>query len=497
MSKYDDIESAFRDKFDNDSISEQGWNMPRDEVWDKIEGDLSKEKDSRFGVPVFILLAALLFSLIGIGYVIHQNNELTKKVNDIKIELENCNTSTEKDVVGFSANTNQDKTESSLGTVNAELPKEKSTKNAVSNHPNTRNSELHNRFTHTKNINEYNITQISQQATESPESYRVGNTILSMSDNILNNRESKNIVVEPTELNIENRSENQILPLILNTVYPSSEQGNLLYPMTPQIPALLNSNSLNSFVTISGGIMGSHLIKNGKQSSALTEIIDKEYARLGAVLSLNYTSKISKRLSLSGGLNLTDQEFVTEYNLTLPYNTGEEIVENGTGHIDFEHSLPTAFGNTNTELRLRRSNTDQSLEEKNVDIDFNTKHRFVTLSAPLSIDYLTHDLQSGFYIGMDVVPSYIIFASAGIASVVSHHNKIESVNNASSSNYTDLKKINLALGGHVGYRYPVTQKSGLDFSARYLRNVDSYFSSGSFTSRSQGVQLSAGYYFRF
>jgi hypothetical protein len=251
-----------------------------------------------------------------------------------------------------------------------------------------------------------------------------------------------------------------------------------------------------SFVSISGGIMGSNLIKKGNQTSALTELIDREYAKLGSIVEVKYTTAISEKLSLSAGLGLLNQEFITGYNITLPYQLGDEIVENGIGHIDFEHSLPTSFGNTDTELRLRRVNADEQFEDENVNIDFDTKHRFLSLNSPLSIDYLSTSLHLGFYFGVDFVPSYIISSRSGISSVVSQHNKIESVNNTSTSDYNDLKKINLALGGHIGYRYPITKNSGLEVSAKYLRNLNSYFSTDSFSSQSQGVQFTAGYFFR-
>ena len=45
MSNNDNIEKAFQERFEHDSVIDQSWNNPSESIWDKIESDLDlKEK---------------------------------------------------------------------------------------------------------------------------------------------------------------------------------------------------------------------------------------------------------------------------------------------------------------------------------------------------------------------------------------------------------------------------------------------------------------------
>ncbi len=495
MSNSDNIERAFQDKFDSDSVSDQGWNKPRDIVWDKIEQDLIKRDKNRFGLPFFLLLAGLLISLVGLGYVLDQNNNLTKQIDEIRIDLETCANKNnieptkpiqnEGNLVTASSTDSEDEMlilnqkKDDLKIIKSSVSAAKKVKRKIAQ---KQELNIQNKF-----INNVSPTYL----TAAKNSYK---------DKIKNSVKTNETSVSKTAAKGSNKikRENQILSSIAQReIVLKMERARVRYPNVADFVSTNDNIEPLSLISITGGIMGSKLVNKGNQVSALSEFIDDEYAKLGSVVEVKYTTAVAKKWSLSGGLGLANQEYVTEYDLTLPYAAVDEVIENGIGYIDFEHSLPTSFGNTNTELRLRRADTNQSIEEESVKIDFDTKHRFLSLTAPISIDYLGSDLHSGFFVGLDFIPSYILSARSGISSVLSRHSEIESVNNESKSDYDELEKFNVALGIHAGYRYALSQKSGLEFGASYLQNVNSYFSSQSFSSRSHGIQLSAGYFFRF
>lgn len=488
MSNNDNIEGTFRDSFNPDNITNQGWNEPSDNVWGKIEDDLVKRNRSFFGFPFFMLASGLLILLMGVGYLMNQNNNLAKQVNEIKLELENCGSQNrdKKNIVLPQAKRQSLEVFSSLG----DFDKSKITETVAIQ---TEETEI------TKNIKSVNDAEKLNSTLETI--FQPNEIVPAGSLESLFNYDG---ILQPNEISkvdkvVAINNGRQILfleELHQQESYLISRKLNITI-LQPNVAAPITDIKPKYFVSLSGGIIGSSLVSKGSQATALVELIDREYAKLGSIIEVKYTSAISKKWSLGAGLGLSNQEFITEYDISLPYQVGDERIENGSGYIDFEHSLPTSFGNMDTELRLRRPNADLPLEEKNVNIDFDIKHRFLKLTAPLSIDYLGKDLISGFYFGLDLVPSYIISARSGISSVVSQHSKIESVNNGSTSDYNDLQKVNLALGSHLGYRYPITLKSGLEFNVKYLRNLNSYFSSDSFSSQSHGLQFSGGYFFRF
>lgn len=488
MSNNDNIEGTFRDNFNTDNLSNEGWNVPSDMVWDRIENDLGKRDKPLLRYLLPILASGLFFLFGGMGYLMYQNNNLANHVNDVLFELENCgNQSSDKQ------NINPPNVQSHSKEIIISLDEISKSKIVEIGSTQFEDTELE------KYIEPINVAE----KLNSKQRY------INQSSEIVPDGIFKNLINDNGVSKIDEFSKgykwitiNKKRHLYFLEKLPQKESylisGTSYMPfLQPDIIFSIADIPPDFFVSISAGIIGSSLISKGSQMTALTELIDREYAKLGSIIDVKYTSMISGKWSASGGIGLSRQQFITEYDITLPYKIGEEIRENGIGHIDFEHSLPTSFGCTDTELRLRRSNTDLPLEEENVNIDFDTKHRFLSLLAPISIDYIVLELNSGFNIGLDFIPSYIISANSGISSVVSQHSRIESVNNDSSSNYSELQKINLALGGHVGYRYPITKSSGLEFNAKYTRNLKSYFSSDSFSSQSSGVQLSAGYFFRF
>jgi len=492
MSNKKYIEDSFREKFDENSITNQGWNEPSDMVWEGIKSEITTEENPRLGYPIYMLLSGLLISLIGFGYVLNQNNKLNNKIHDIQIELLNCGNNNEE--------INQEPTVKSQSievgslispqTINESAPLNNTTKKVK------KSDDIPKDVSYEVNKKQVKVASQNSLHSDLKNPNHLNNTFQTDRYNVSEISVSKSVnnilpsdKTERELINIKHLTYNDHLSLDIENRKIITPQNAINTPVTKM--------TSKSFVSISGGLLGNKLLVSGNQATALSELIDKEFADQGYSLELNYTTQINPRWSVSAGFGASYQRFITEYDITLPYEVGQEIVENGTGFIDFEHSLPTSFGFTDTQLRLRRSDADAPLEETNVNIDFDTKHELISLIAPISVDYLFADLSDGFYIGVDIVPSYIVSARSGISSVISHHSEVQSVNNDSVSEYKSLQKLNLGLGGHLGYRYAVSENNGLELGIRYLRNLGSYFETDTFSSKNHGLHLNAGYYFRF
>lgn len=492
MSNNDNIEQNFRDAFDPESISNQGWNDPSDSVWAKINSDLSEKEPSKFGYGFFILLTGLLLSLLSVGYLIYQNNNLNDQLEGITIELENCSYNASADNIHSPKSTIQRPRSISDKDVTAPL-----IDNAVTGALSTKTSKKTNRSKHDSSKNKKEIN--SSLSVLKNEAYIKPQQLLSAYTSESYNTPKSRIYNVPTttkpEIPLSTNSLININPLV-SPILILNESSEIDLPSIKIIEST-KARTPRSIITISGGMSNSMLRTNGSHNTVASELIDQEYANLGSLLEAKYTTSVSDRWSLSACLGISHQSYVTEYDISLPYEISKEIIENGAGHIDFEHSLPTSFGNTDTQLTLLRSSADQPLNETIVDIDFDTKHQFLSLQAPMSVDYIIQDISSGFFVGVDLIPSYILSAKSGISSVVSNHSDIESVNNSSTSAYESLQRLNLAVGGHIGYRLPITEQSGVELSGRYTRNINSHFTTDNFNSQSHGVQFSAGYFFRF
>ena len=237
------------------------------------------------------------------------------------------------------------------------------------------------------------------------------------------------------------------------------------------------------------------LNSKGNQETALSELIDKEYGNCGIGIDVVYNTPISSSFDFSLGFGLESFNFSTEYDIQLPYKIEDEMTNGGVGYIDFEHSLPTAFGNTDTSLRLSRARTSDILDEPSVDLDFNTNHNFIVLSLPLGLSYKFNQKRSFFTLGLKVRPIYILNAHSSIRSVFSYHSAIDAVNNVSTSSYEDLRKLNVGVGFDLGYNLFLSERSGLNFNVGVQDYLLDFYSVGDFSSSVRKINMGMGFFY--
>ncbi|MDF1694324.1 MAG: outer membrane beta-barrel protein [Saprospiraceae bacterium] len=469
MNNKEDIEKYINQKFDPGSIKNEGWNDPSDKVWENVEQELFAKKRSRFGFIPFVLINFLLVSLLFTGYLYFQNADLKKEIVELK---------SSENLKVLPSTTKETKVPQSV---------------------NQSNSIKLLESTSSISTNDVNQNPILSFPPKKYSNY----TKLKNQDFVLNNRGKVEKINSETNgrskeqslaSNVETdvRKIQKTLPNLNSKLKPLVFRRNriILYPINTKDEQTTKPKPYFAVLPIvSQGILNT----NGVQTSALTELIDKEYGNFGVGLDIIFSQPISNSFDFSVGLGIESTSYTTEYDITLPYDVSQEIIEGNLGYIDFAHSLPTAFGNTETELRLSRTRNSLQLEESNVNLDFNTNHKFFSVSIPIGLNYRLGNEKSFFNFGLVARPQYISFASSSIRFVQSNHSEIDAVNNTSFSSYSDINRFNVSIGLQAGYNFSITNKSGLFFNITAQGQLINMYSANNYSTTAQRLGVTVGY----
>jgi len=485
MRKHDDIEKAFKEQFDNPD--DQGWNVPADDVWGKIDASLGSatKKKSRYGILILCSFVMILgLSIVGYqiiyvdtpeystnqvqsqekemfsGQTNFVNNEQTRKV---KVSRENVQLS-EVQVLQKSSNSAQ-------RLANVSIP----TRSEITTAPSVYRTEVN--LTDQRFIGNESIDQNQGRTSVSPAS-------------------SLNTILADESALIDTRKINDAIGLNTISSFVTNMQAvELITPETIEYETPEKAEEVRKqAIHIATSVAAPNLYERGSQTSSLSELIGREYAESQIGLSISYEMDIDHKWSISTGVAVSRQSYITEYDLALPYDPSLEVSDGSSAHIDFNHSLPTTFGQTETSLRLLRSDAQDPLLDETVVLDFNTRHKLTSIAIPTSIAYR---FSRNISTGLSASPQYIVAAESSISSVVSYHSQINSVRNSSNSDFDQLNRFNLGVGAFVNFDFPISGNHGLRASLFANTNLFSHFSTDDYNARSQSAGGTVGYYFQF
>lgn len=466
-----DNKKSIGDRFDGSSIKNEGWNMPNESVWRKIEKDLYADKKTRYGFTFLVMITLLLLLIALSGYLYIQNKQLQDALQNSTFVIQD----------------DLNKTRQSKKLIVKNDEPEVSSNFALHQ---TSDEILESKTDKSSSALDLELTNVSVM----PPSIGVDQ----MNSKLLQDQHP-GLLLENTRERI-NENDLNIKPEVnrLTSIEPIVSSIKMLEMnerfVIPKKIELIEKRGLRKLkVSFLPFIASTILTRNGSQQTPLTELIDTEYGNAGFGLDIMVRKPITGSIDFTFGIGLDRMNFTTEYDLTLQYSKDEEIIDGEYGFIDFEHSLPTAFGNTETELRLNRVRNSSVVDEPSVGLDFNTNHNFYTISLPVGLMYNFGSSESHFIAGMYARSSYILIANSSIRSVYSHHSEIDAINTGSKSIYEDIDRFNLSLGFQFGYQKIFSNRSSLNFLLDYQNSLFPIFSTSNYSTTIQRVGFSVGY----
>ena len=484
MKKIDKIEHIFNDRFGPGSVTNEGWNDPSDAIWDRIENNIDKDDKRRFGYLPFMLISLLAMSILWIANLYDQNTKLQDSLHDANYKLKEIQASNIKDnEAELSSKIVAKDVEDKVNVVSEQAPislvKDEEVEDAEKVFDIvTSQTELNNQNAQFPDVS----IALEKEAVYSE----------NVNGIIGGEKSSADRVIAISEIE-KSRFVQDIKALQINQSFVSISKQELL---PKQISVVKDKSSGDKRISVQPFVFMNMLQTVGSQETNLSELIDSENGSEGFGMDFLISLPLKGPFEFSTGLGFESFSFITEYDIVLPYNPDEETVVNDDGYIDFEHSLPTAFGNTETALRLSRKRSSQNTKETAVGLDFNTRHRFEAVSVPLNLSFRPGAENSSFGIGISLRPTYIFNAQSGIHSVVSHHSDIDAVNNVSFSEYADLRRFNLGVGVNLSYNLDLSERAGINITAGYQDFLFNFYQTENYSSSVHRLNLSAGYFYR-
>jgi len=468
--KRGNINKIFQEAFNSDDLPKEDWNTPNQDVWDSISAEL--DEDNSKPITPWMIVSGILFLLVLIlGGKIYSDNQ---KLNRLSTQIEACAENQNMSNLNYSNTT--------LDTESNELSKTQLT-NLQSNNQKTQ-------FTSTINTSKYQQHQKSFIPQNHP-----------MQDAVSNNYFVKSKINDES-LSTKIQTRNKGFE-ISSDVAKSQFNLPLLFASLPHLKSIISNPELNpnfniikpknhqhhsTFIYASAGFITGGLRNIGKLNESLNELIDQEYLRSGYAFDFGFKKQLTPNLYFTTSIGASKMQYITAYDVTLPYDiTSESTNENGDGQIDFEHSLPTSFGNIDTEVSLVRPRNSTNTET-GVLLDYDVSSNFTFVNAFLGLEY-QFDFLSGLYAGASVSPSYLIDHTSNVYQSLSHHQTIHTTDNHASSDYEELQKWLWGGSINLGYNLPITSKGFLGLEGRYNYYFTPHYTSTGYESHIENYGL--------
>lgn len=464
-------------RFDPQNIRSEGWNEPSDIVWENVQNEIYKSNTKNRYLS-FILFNLLVVSLGVLGFVYFQNIQLkselekTEKERDYLVELKAIAASTASEPTIEEGFLNSDVNEGSReqDIVHVSNPK---------------------KLDQTESKVKIVVNERLSLANDNRKTIHIENQI-QKEDNtlpLIANKGEGNLIGQKIEREVFT------IPKIAKKHFSINQVPRVLFApdLIHEDASQTNGISLSILPTIGVSMLNT----KGIQNHSLTELIDKEYGNAGVGMDVIFSKRLTNTLDFVFGVGIETINFTTEYDLALPYSEDEEVEDGNLGYIDFKHSLPTAFGNTDTGLRLSRVRNNSGSGESVVNLDFNTNHQFTVFSIPLGMNYRFGNERSFLGVNFLARPMYMLNGNSSIQSVVCHSTEIDAINNVSHSEYSSVNRFNMSLGINLGYHLSLDSNNGIALNVGYQEYMFDVYNSENYSTSLSQISASIGYTYSF
>ena len=480
----DNWEDIFKNKLGSQqqSVEDEGWNVPSDKVWEDIEAQLPEEDNRKRRFLLFLIPLATLMLGAAAWYNLGpaQNSTAASSVPDANALAVTVAGHSTQQVADLSVNT-------------AKGASGLSSQNEVSSAANSAIPATTATGQNVK-VKKFNLSpkdrSSSQRGTDIQMKFRSSKT--TMSDNTETTLQEGKVKTTKTtkDAQVQNRSQdnnNSVAKLEISQEEPTIEQTNAvntgasklantwlalenLYLKSPtplsKIPKLLSvpkdynnypKQKARFFITAGAGSMMLQPKNNGEQ----------QHFSFNANLGLEYA--LAKNWSVELGAQYINLIQKLRYNIDLPYNGSNEALQSD-GNFDSKYSgqVNTSLGDVNMSMVLSRlASSSLALGEK-INLDVSGSERVHLLQLPIAIKYQFDLGKWSPFVKAAYFPTFVVQSSVDFNAVNSNHPAVHHRGtNAKIANHPDFVS---GIGGAVGLQYQVASRLFVasDFQYQYL-----------------------------
>ena len=478
MNNDNNLEKSFKSVFDFDEIEQSDWNIPSEQVWVNIEGDL-KRKNRRIlmyswlsTLGVFLFCAAIYL----FGYKKPENllSQLTKSTTEI-----------------------QAKTYSNFSTINAQQIQAVTQNASPVKKVQAVESIFENKVEKIDNLKENKFNQSlldnkfeNKNASISKQTVVVNSIVTE--NQIPNTNLVVNDVLVPTTESIDNKEQAVAYNNKANNVSEPRSSSSLLEALPVWTFSMLNVNKTN-LLNISN-LPSITPIKISKPSSIVVSVIANSFKlenRIKGNISKFDGEKLKNAFSV--GINVSkplrnsfveigaayaELNYVLNYNIALLFN-GNGETQNKRGNFDniYNGSVPTSFGNLNMQMVLARQQGHSVTQGEAIPLTAKGTERLSFINIPISWGKNIRLAPKFYATGkMTFSNNFLLTSSTQFEEVVSHHDAVlETLTVVKSSPKPTIWTP--FMGASVGINYRLSSKLGIGASTFLQQSLKPMFKS--------------------
>lgn len=519
----------------------EGWNVPDQDMWSRIESHLPKERKRRFIILPWLLSGLLLVFVI---VLINQNSDL--KQEDVAMSNQQVENGSQLN----SSNT-ADASFSTVGDnkIDHQVVSGQSPKPAISDLAASDTDEMSSKMTGQTSIDETGTyrdvideklaseTSLGEsRATPNPGSQPLqiltkGNVNVEVTDKIQLGNELSSTGSNEKETGIQKQStvqgnangiatdnsalDNKMKDSELVSIRESgylvesieqrdirlfdvptreSEEREVAAPQTRVInqssdrlritfayaPAYTSCKNLNGYYT----------------TAEITDIQD--WSNWSDAFAVSAQLPIGRQWSLNGGVRYSAFQYETAFFVSLPYDRNAEV-ENSYGNFQtgFRHSFPSPVGLISADYGVWRAADDEIPQNTAMDMDLVARHQLNMLEFPISLNrnFSIND-RWNFNAGAGIVTSFILSNTLNASSFASHHESLHHWKSGFSQDEKRYENVYFSGMAQAGIAYAINPILEAFVSGGYEFGLTNVYQSNYVESKTTSIRFNTGVSFR-
>jgi hypothetical protein len=478
MEDNNNLEKFFQQKF-NQKIEPQDWNIPDNDIWDKIAREIPTEKRKKnrnLLIPIFLAFGFLGSSL----FYAYDNYQKGEQIVQLQRDLKDCSRS---------SNENQ--------SMQSIVPSTMSSVSADAKIINSASSEKDSNIGSSASVFNKNLIKTSPKkgdkmntkVLESKDQDQ--NKVSSFIPDFLPLRADEAMDTELTSINpnlkisfpsgIKNR---QLIEI--NSI---NSKGFIMIDKDPTFIRTIKESKGNLWLGVNTGYISWQDKEIGAFDNPLFELLVSEETTPSWSYGIQVNKSLGRRWTVNTGIQYYARNQKSIYAINLPYSTTQEIAVGSDYENRFQHSLPTGLGNINTSLVLARSNNSPVLDNENVYLDFSMKNEIRAMMVPLTFSYFPKEAGQGFFIQGGLSNELIIQNKISEITTESHHTYVKDRSIKVDYNSSQINKVNVSAIAGLGYQKTFSTGLGISLSANYGLALNNTFSSTNYQHKIDQINM--------
>ena len=471
------LEKFFRQKF-NQKIEPEDWNIPDNDIWDKIALEIPSEKRKKNKIVFLPIL--LCIGLLGLSLIfLRDNHQKDQKIAQLEKTLKECSQPSN----GIQSNPSHVSSMISVTPSDVNISMTLPTKAYNITSPKT--SGFNKNLPGTSRETDANLDPTFP--TYDQEQNKVALLKNDATQSTWAYTEPKELIHLPPLIKLTTPP--SIQHNRLDVIHSLNHKKSLLIDREPTFIQPKKEPKANWWLGANTGFIFWKDREIGTFDNPLSELLVSEETAHSWLYCIQVNKNVGRNWMVIACIQYYTRNQKSIYAINLPYSTTQEIAVGSDYENRFEHSLPTGLGNISTSLVLARSNDSPVSDNENVLLDFSIKNELRAFAVPLTFSYFPKEAGNGFFIQGGLNNEFVFQNKIIETASASHHIYVKDKSVKVDYNASQINKINIGAIAGLGYQKTFSKGIGIAISANYGLALNNTFSTANYQHKIDQINM--------